>query len=120
MNDTIISFFRKPTRVVCDRNCLKAWGIQCRPKVQLSEDNEDDFYYLADDELGEAPANPGTYEGGWGKPSSPDHFPNAWCVRECERSTMSGDGKHEEPLTPPNFSKRFYNMPSLHEEAPNR
>lgn len=74
--------------LACDGNCQKAWGEHSRPTIQLSE-NEDDFAYLADDELGIAPADPGTYEGGCGKPSEPKH--NKWCFRECERSSWCGD-----------------------------
>lgn len=115
INDAVIKYFGKDTRVVCDRNCAKAWGINNRPELQLSDD-EDDTVYLADGELGEAPADPGTYEGGYGKPSSPDHFPNKWCVRECERSAMTPyDGDWRDPVPVPSFEKRAFNMPWLHE-----
>ena len=70
--------------MACDGKCHKAWGINNRPKRQLSED-EDDYEYLSDNELGEAPENPGTYEGGQGK--NPKSL-NKWCARECERSKI--------------------------------
>lgn len=101
-----ILYFGQPSCVACDGNCAKAWGINNRPKEQLS-DNEDDYAFLADDELGEAPADPGTYEGGQGKPVEPHELLNKWCVRECERSTLH-------PINVmcrlPDFSKRRYNM----------
>ena len=71
--------------VACDRRCDKAWGVNSRPKVQLSDD-EDDYEILSDDELGIAPADPGSYEGQDGKPTDRRH--NKWCVRECERSVL--------------------------------
>lgn len=110
MNDAIITYFGQRARVVCDRQCSKAWGVCSRPQLQLSED-EDDFAYLADGELGEAPADPGTYEGGIGKPLTPDAFPTKWCVRECERCAMSEPGQYEEELALPDFSVRCYNIP---------
>ena len=112
MNDAIITYFGQRARVICDRQCQKAWGIQNRPRVQLSED-EDDYAFLADGELGEAPINPGTYEGGIGKPLRPDKFPTKWCVRECERCAMSAPGEYEGDLAPKDFSARLYNMPQL-------
>ena len=74
--------------VKCDEKCNKAWGINNRPTVQLDKDDYDDFYYIPDDELGNAPKNHGTYEGGDGKPRSKDEIPNKWCVRACERCEM--------------------------------
>ena len=108
-----ITYFDQPAIVDCDRNCRKAWGINARPRTQLSAD-DDDYAFLADDELSDAPADPGTYEGGHGKPRSPDHFPNKWCVRECERCEMVRPG---EDLILPDFTKRVYNQPSKHTEA---
>lgn len=81
----LIQYFNHPMVVSCDGNCSKAWGRNTRPKVQLSDTDGDDFAYLADPELGTAPADPGTYEGTHGKPESSADFPNKWCVRECER-----------------------------------
>jgi hypothetical protein len=109
MKEAIITFCSQKAKVACDENCKKAWGHNSRPKVQLS-DNEDDFAFLADSELGEAPADPGTYEGGHGKPLSSDGFPNKWCVRECERCVMSNPGEYDLPLVLEDFSKRSYNI----------
>lgn len=108
MNEAKITYFGQPTKVACDRNCKKAWGISQRPKRQLSED-EDDVMWLSDGELGKAPVDPGTYEGGYGKPESPDMFPNKWCVRECERCEISEKGKFNEPLELTDWSKPVYN-----------
>ena len=97
------------SKIACDGNCRKAWGINNRPKRQLSDD-PDDYVFLADSELGDAPADPGTYEGGYGKPTSPAEFPNKWCVRECERSEMSAPGKWELPLVLPDMENPEPNM----------
>lgn len=110
-NDAMVQYFGQPMAVACDRKCHKAWGINSRPKVQLS-DNEDDYAFLADDELGDAPADPGTYEGADAKPASPDQFPNRWCVRECERCAHSAPGQFAVPLELKLFSKRQYNIPT--------
>lgn len=109
LNETIITYFGKPTRVKCDRKCNKAWGINNRPSLQLSDD-EDDIVWLSDEELGEAPTDPGTYEGGDAKPLSPDHFPNRWCVRECERCEKSNPDEHGLPLVLKDWSKRVFNI----------
>lgn len=82
--ETIIMFCDQQAKVGCDEKCEKAWGNENRPKVQLSED-EDDYAFLSDDELGEAPIDPGTYEGGQAKPIDKKDIPNRWCIRECER-----------------------------------
>jgi hypothetical protein len=70
-------------------------GSNSHPRVQLSG-HVDDFAWLADGELGDAPADPGTYEGlaMEGKPATvtgPDDL-NRWCVRECERMSVSEPG----------------------------
>lgn len=103
---TDITYFGQPRRVVCDRKCTKAWGMNSRPTVPLSDD-PDDFAFLADAELGDAPDDPGTYEGGHGKPLFPERH-NKWCVRECERSVMSGLGQW--PAVK-DFSRRVFNLP---------
>ena len=105
-----ILFFGKLQVIACDGKCEKAWGINRRPRVQFSEEDVDDFAYLADDELGEAPQDPGTYEGGYAKPSSPEQFPNKWCARERERSFFSQEQRV------PDFSRRLYNDPNKHPE----
>jgi len=114
--EAVVKYCGKPMRVCCDGNCGKAWGINGRPKIQLDPADEDDFVWLADDELGVAPLDPGTYEGGEGKPPNADYFPNKWCVRECERCGHSEIGKSGEPLEPPSFARRRYNIPSRHQE----
>ena len=80
-----IIYFGHPRTLICDAKCEKAWGINGRPRHQLSKD-EDDYELLADHELGEAPADPGTYEGGHAKPQQRGERMNKWCCRECERS----------------------------------
>lgn len=104
--EKIIKFFGQTAKIACDGKCNKAWGRQNRPRIQLSEDDEDDYTFLADEELGEAPKDPGTYEGGHAKPTNPREIPNKWCVRECERCAISLPGKWMEPLKLPDFSKR--------------
>jgi hypothetical protein len=106
-----ITYFGQPAVVGCDARCEKAWGINSRPRVQLSAKNDDDYAYLADPELGWAPADPGTYEGGDGKPSAPCERMNRWCVRECERSDMQDT---LDDVSVPDFSRRVYNMPDRH------
>lgn len=111
-----ITYFGQSGVVVCDAKCSKAWGINSRPNVSFS-DEPDDTAYLADDELGEAPVDPGTYEGGDAKPTCPGERLNKWCVRECERSRISKAGKPREIVEAPDLSRRLYNMPWLHSEA---
>ena len=108
MPESYITYFAQRAKVCCDGNCRKAWGINNRPRVQLSDD-PDDFEYLADDELGDAPVDPGTYEGMSAKPLSVAEFPNKWCVRECERCKMSSPGESSEPLKIKTFDKRQKN-----------
>ena len=78
INDDIVIFLGQKMRVKCDRKCSKAWGMSNRA-FYLTPTGDRCFY--GDDALGEAPDNPGTYEGGDAKPASPDDFPNKWCVR---------------------------------------
>lgn len=109
MPTTIIQYFDQPMKVACDGNCRKAWGINLRPKIQLTED-VDDYCFLADGELGDAPDDPGTYEGGHAKPTDASHFPNKWCVRECERCAKSKPGESQLPLEVDDYSVRQFNM----------
>ena len=102
------TYFGFPVTLACDGQCEKAWGINNRPEVQLSKD-EDDHAYLSDDELGNAPVDPGVYEGGHAKPRRPVMTHNKWCARECERCRMVDRG---EPIELRDFSKRAYNCPS--------
>lgn len=74
--------------MACDARCDKAWGINNRPKRRLSN-NEDDYVWVGDDQLGTAPADPGTYEGDEPKPRTPEERLNKWCFRECERSVKA-------------------------------
>ena len=120
-----IQYFGSPATVVCDENCKKAWGGIDRPKAynifgeykRLSDAQVndlsmrkgfdiDDWAYLADDELGTAPDNPGTYEGGESKPTDDLYKLNKWCVRACERSETFD---RNEDFELRNLSKRFYN-----------
>lgn len=94
--------------LACDGKCDKAWGVSCRPKEQLGED-PDDVVFLADGELGTAPADPGTYEGGYGKPASPEQT-NRWCSRECERASLTEAG-HGLKVRTTDWSQRVYNQP---------
>ena len=108
MPELIVKFFGQWAKVNCDGRCSKAWGINNRPKVHLSED-EDDYAFLADDELGDAPVDPGTYEGGQGKPRSVGEFPNKWCIRECERCNISLRGMSDQQLPVRTFDARVFN-----------
>ena len=66
----------------CDGNCRKAWGVCQRPR-------DDDDRFLTDSEIpGDAPVDPGTYEGESGKPENAQsgRDMNKWCFRQCERS----------------------------------
>lgn len=96
----------------CDGKCNKAWGRNGgRPSVQNSVD-EDDYAYLADSEIDEAPIHPGTYKGDHTKPHAakgPDDI-NTWCVHECERAWLSPPGKPYATPELPDFSVRFYNI----------
>lgn len=105
----MITYFGQKAKVACDEKCNKAWGTNSRPTKQLSDD-EDDWEWLSDAELGEAPENPGTYEGGHAKPINDSDKMNRWCVRECERCQMSHPGEYDKPLKLKDFSKRIQNI----------
>lgn len=99
--------------LACDGRCDQAWGINGRPREQFPDAaDEDDYYWLSDDELPTAPANTGVWEGGHGKPSAEPltdaSLMNKWCARECERSGIFPDG---EPISLTDFSKR---QPNYH------
>lgn len=104
-----ILMFGNPCMLCCDGKCNKAWGINNRPRVYLQGEDidPDDYAFLADGELGDAPIDPGTYEGEHGKPQSIDERLNKWCARECERSQLPG---HMDDLELPDFSVRQYNI----------
>lgn len=107
-----IRYFGVDCTVICDAKCGKAFGINGRPRRQISDD-PDDYEILSDAEVPAAPEDPGTHEGGDAKPASPEERLNKWCVRECERSEVVKDG---EDFSLPDFSKRKRNMPSLPEK----
>ncbi len=100
-----IVYFDQPAVISCDANCRRAWGINTRPRVQLS-DEVDDYEFKADGELARAPIDPGTYEGRDAKPRDEYQRLNRWCCRECERCVMTKPG---EPVVLPDFSKRVKN-----------
>lgn len=103
-----IIYFGDSVTAVCDGKCDKAWGRNTRPKVYEDEDNDpDDFYYVADGDLGTAPTDPGTYEGGYAKPGDGCEKMNKWCVRECERSRLVGGRYGDDPEN--DFNRRVYN-----------
>ena len=108
-----ILYFREEARLVCDGKCNKAWGLD-RPAMWVDpnedpDEHPDNIVFLADDELPDAPVNPGDSEGGWYKPlqSGVEHM-NKWCARACERSVIVKPG---EAVILPDFSKRIYNIP---------
>ena len=108
--EKVIIFFGQKTKVACDEKCNKAWGINTRPRIKITDSDEDDWCWFSDNELDNAPENPGTYEGEHAKPIDKSEIPNKWCVRECERCVMSGIGKFNEPLKLKDFSVRIYNI----------
>lgn len=108
-----ILYFGREMTIGCDANCGKAWGICARPRVNFDPAEPDDYAFLPDCELGEAPADPGTYEGGHGKPQEPSERLNKWCIRQCERSEMVDRGQ---PLVLKDWSVRLLNMPSRHKD----
>ena len=93
--------------LACDGKCNKSWGYNNRPKEILDIDNEEDYVFLADEELGDAPIDPGTYEGGFGKPQFESDKLNKWCYRECERCEVFD---LDQIIELPDFSKRQYNL----------
>lgn len=112
--EKVVIYFDQPIRIKCDDKCNKSWGINNRPKMQLDKNDEDDYYFLSDDELGEAPADPGTYEGCHAKPRSESDKGNKWCIRECERCARSKTGESDLPLVLEDFGKRVFNIPDKH------
>jgi hypothetical protein len=77
----------------------------------------DDTVMLADDELGDAPADPGTYEGGHGKPADANfRLRSKWCARECERARIFDP---DEDIQPPDLRRRLYNFtPTVRDNTP--
>jgi len=105
----------EPHVMMCDGRCDKAWGMNSRPSEDLDPNNPDDFVWLSDSELGEAPECPGTSEGGEYKPQKPEFRLNKWCYRECERSREAK--LNAEPISPRDWSKRVYNIPRMDDSA---
>ena len=82
MNNRLRIYVEDPTqtpRVICD--------------APDPVTNEDDWFYLPDNMLGEAPTDPGTYEGEHGKPTNEAEQHNKWCWRQCERSRIFAPGE---------------------------
>lgn len=101
-----IVWFGNEMILICDGKCNKAWGINERPKNQLSNDI-DDYEFLSDIELGDAPIDPLTYEGGQGKPGLKENRLNKWCARECERSNIV---RENEDFDFVDYDKRIKNI----------
>lgn len=114
--EKIIDYLEQKCKVACDEKCNKAFGITTRTSFQLSEDN-DDYYWLPDKKMGEAPVDPGTMEGDDRKPVNKQDIPNKWCIRQCERSSMSKPEQSDLPLKLKDFSKKIYNQPWKHPKA---
>ena len=85
--------------------------LYCRPRILFNPPDPDDYALLADNELGTAPVEPGTWEGADGKPRTPQDRLNKWCARECERSNIVLLG---ESFSHKDFSKRVYNQTDKH------
>jgi hypothetical protein len=118
-----IIWFGRSAKLACDGICTKAWGIVCRPAIYLNNQGKvvfvdssgvspkpdglewDNHVSIPDHLLGEAPIDPGTYEGFQGKiPKSL----NKWCARQCERSNISDRNPKIR-----DFSDYVFNMPSI-------
>ena len=85
MTQKKIKYFGEDSRLYCDGKCYKAWGLVSRPRVEV--DGKE--YWVSDNEFDYAPDNPGTYEGGDGKPIiNTGRDMNKWCARWCERSCI--------------------------------
>jgi hypothetical protein len=66
-----ILYSGKRCLAVCDRKFNKGWGFNADRPQWRDPPEPDDVIWFADGEAGIAPANPGSYEGGQGKPSTP-------------------------------------------------
>lgn len=109
-----IIYFRKKMILACDKKCDKAWGISKRKNILLDIEDEDDIAFLSDNELGVAPLNPGTYEGGDGKPIDECELLNKWCCRECERSSLFNIDEEDIDKKLKDFSNRLYSISVKH------
>ena len=106
-----IKYFGKDAILICDGKCNKAWGVSLRPRTVLSDDPEDTMSH-SDEMLGDAPIDPGTYEGGHAKPQGGgDARLNKWCARECERSAVAWT---LEEFEIPNRGACVFNIDKLH------
>lgn len=105
--EKIITYFGQELKIACDEKCNKAFGIINRPRINLDENDFDDYVFLSDDEIGEAPKKPCSMEEGNIKPSDTRLAPNNWCIQECERCEIA---EINLKLKLPNFSKRVYNI----------
>lgn len=123
-------YFDQPIILACDAKCHKAWGSADRPRVYCQEQppvirrgdfegsdfpddeslNLDDYAFLADHELPDAPIDPGSSEGDEGKPRAPEQRLNKWCARACERSRIVDDKFPVKDFELPDFSQRRYNI----------
>ena len=114
-----ITYCGRDAVLACDGKCSKAWGINGgRPKISFDPKDPDDYAYLPDQDVGEAPDQSDIGEGGHGKPRHPEDRLNKWCARECERSSiLSGDDMASPADHLPDFSNLHYNMPSRHPES---
>lgn len=111
-----VQYLYEDIYIACDGKCQKAWGINSRPYMYLNgPDDEDDIMWYADEDLGLAPIDPGTYEGGDCKPLSSSEFPNKWCVRECERSCRNKDNNF---TNLPDWENRLFNIPDSAKKVP--
>jgi len=90
----VVTYFGKSVQVACDRQCCKAFGRQLRPRLRLSDDT---IIFYGDDNLGHAPHVTGLLEGASDKPQFSSEFPTIWCVRACERCSMSAYGADDPP-----------------------
>jgi hypothetical protein len=112
--EKIVSIYGIRTKVACDENCSKAWGKDKRPRIQLNNNDKDDYAWLTDWELDQAPVDPGTREAGQAKPIDKVGIPNAWCTGQCERCVHE-TRKFETRLPLPDFDQKVYSKPWHHE-----
>jgi hypothetical protein len=108
----------------CDGRCSKAWGLNGRPRIKLS-DHDDDYVYIPDQYLGIAPGpgkTVGIAEGSHCKPSDVDHADstklNKWCARECERSAVKWSVLERDGTLVDNGEGTFQ-LPDLDNPKPN-
>lgn len=100
--------------LACDGVCSKAWGVIMRPTERFDANDPDDCAMHADHELGTAPVDPRSYEGGCAKPEGPAGM-NKWCSRQCERSRIFEADEVVTASALPSFDGRLYNQPWKHD-----